>query len=194
MTIDSATAYDLHAIEFLRARDRSTIGADVVALWCRSLDTEAEILELACGGGYPITRVLYEAGLQVWAIESSPTLLAEFSKRFPTVTVQCGKVQDSDFFGRNFDAVVAIGLMFLLSESEQIALIHRVAQALKPGARFLFSAPLQSCQWADASTGMTSQSLGIANYETHLHAAGMRLINTFADSGENNYFEAERSH
>jgi len=192
MPTDSAIAYDLHAQEFLTARDHSNIGADVVALWCRTLSKDTQILELACGGGYPITRVLLEAGMRLWAIESSPNLVAEFQRRFPDVPVLCAKVQDSDFFGRTYDAVVAVGLMFLLNETEQTALIHRVAQALLPGGRFLFTAPLQSCQWHDATTGIASHSLGRTGYENCLRSAGLNLIATYTDSGGNHYYEAQR--
>ncbi|MFZ6800500.1 class I SAM-dependent methyltransferase [Undibacterium sp. Di24W] len=192
MSIDSASAYDHHAKAFLRARDQSNIGADVVAQWCHTLGKDAQVLELACGGGYPITRVLHEAGMRLWAIESSPSLVAEFQRRFPDVPVQCAKVQDSDFFGRNFDAVVAVGLMFLLSETDQAALIHRVAQVLSPGGRFLFTAPLQSCQWVDLITGIPSHALGRTAYEKNFHSAGLSLIATYTDSGANHYYEAQR--
>nr|WP_315485666.1 class I SAM-dependent methyltransferase [uncultured Undibacterium sp.] len=193
MPADSAIAYDLHAQEFLTARDHSNIGADVVALWCRTLSKDAEVLELACGGGYPITRVLHEAGMRLWAIEGSPNLVAEFQRRFPDVPVQCAKVQDSDFFGRTYDAVVAVGLMFLLNDTEQAALIHRVAQALLPGGRFLFTAPLQSCQWDDATTGIASYSLGRTAYENCMCSVGLSLIATYTDSGGNHYYEAQRT-
>jgi cyclopropane fatty-acyl-phospholipid synthase-like methyltransferase len=192
MTTDSAIAYDLNAQDFLNARDHSTIGADVIAHWSRTLGKDAQVLELACGGGYPITRALQDAGLRLWAIESSPNLVAEFQRRFPDVPVQCAKVQDSDFFGRTYDAVVAVGLMFLLIENEQAALIHRVAQVLLPGGRFLFTAPLQRCQWDDATTGIASQSLGRTVYEDCMRSAGLSLIATYTDSGDNHYYEAQR--
>src|SRR5262247_3417981 len=54
------------ANEFLRGRDTSPIGAVVVDQWSRTLRRGATVIELACGGGYPITRALETAGLQVW--------------------------------------------------------------------------------------------------------------------------------
>jgi SAM-dependent methyltransferase len=192
MPIDSASAYDINAYEFLRVRDHSEIGVDVVEAWGRTLAKKSNVLELACGGGYPITRVLSDAGMRLWAVESAPALLAEFRRRFPAVTVQCVTVQESDFFELSFDAVVAVGLMFLLTETEQVALINRVAQVLVPGGRFLFSAPIQACSWTDITTGIVSQSLGRVAYEACLHAAGMCLLTLHTDSGENNYYDAKR--
>lgn len=187
---DAAAAYEAHATSFLRARDASLVGSRVVAQWARTLPPGADVLELACGGGQPITQALHEASLRLWAVDSSPTLLAEFARRFPSVTARCEKVQDSAFFGRRFDAVVAIGLMFLLPEADQIALIGRVAQALRPGGRFLFTAPIEVGQWTDLNTGLTCLSLGQARCEACLQVHGFRVLATVTDRGGNNHFDA----
>lgn len=189
---DSASAYEAHAQAFLQGRDASMIGSQVVEQWARALPHGAEVLELACGGGYPITRVLHAAGLKLWAVDSSPTLLAEFERRFPSVQVQCARVQDSDFFARTFDAVIAEGLLFLLPEPDQLALIERVAKVLVPGGRFLFTAPIEVGNWTDLNTGLACQSLGQARYEACLIAAGFRVKGTVVDMGGNNHYEAER--
>lgn len=192
MPTDSATAYETHALEFLRARDHSTIGTAVLQAWCASLSPDAEVLELACGAGFPVTRILQEAGLLVWAVDSSPTLLAHFQKRFPLVSVACARVQDSTFFSKQFDAVLAIGLLFLLDEADQLALIQRLASHVKLGGRLLFTAPLQACQWRDASTGFVSHSLGQGAYVACLQAHGFVIIGHYVDEGENHYYEAQR--
>lgn len=188
---DSATAYEAHALAFMQARDTSTIGAEVIKAWCSDLPHNARVLELACGAGYPVTRVLTEAGLQVWAVDSSSTLLSVFAERFSAVPVECAKVQECDFFGLKFDAVLAVGLMFLLNETEQIAFIHRVGKRLVPGGCFLFTAPDVACDWVDLTTGISSQSLGRASYENHFLASGLRLMRTFMDEGGNHYFDLQ---
>ena len=189
--MSSASAYEAHALEFLAARDRSLIGADVVSRWARSLPPGTDVVEIACGGGYPVSRALVEAGVNLWAIDASPTLLETFRSRFPGVPTQCAPALESDFFGRQFGAAVAIGLVFLLEESEQVALLHRVARILRPGGRFLFTAPVQTVTWRDATTGIESRSLGEARYLQELERAGFRLIAMHADEGENNYYEAQ---
>jgi cyclopropane fatty-acyl-phospholipid synthase-like methyltransferase len=192
MPTDSATAYETHALEFLAARDHSIIGTAVLQTWCASLSPNAEVLELACGAGFPVTRILQEAGLRVWAVDSSPTLLAHFQERFPSIPVACARVQDSTFFSKQFDAVLAIGLLFLLDEADQLALIQRLALHVKPGGRLLFTAPLQACQWRDASTGLLSHSLGQDAYVACLQAHGFAMIGHYVDEGENHYYEAQR--
>lgn len=190
--MDSAEAYEASAYEFLRGRDPSPIGTQVVDQWARSLPEGATVIELACGGGYPISRVLDAAGLKLWAIDSSPTLLVEFQSRFPSIQVQCARVQESDFFGRNYDGAIAIGLLFLLPESDQIDLISRVASILVPKGRFLFMAPIQVGTWNDLNTGLECLSLGQERYGELLMNSGFRVVATYTDKGENNYYDAEK--
>ena len=190
--MDSAEAYEAHAEEFLRGRDTSPIGTQVVDQWSRALRRGATVIELACGGGYPISRILEAAGLQLWAVDSSPTLVAEFHSRFPKIPIQCARVQESDFFGREYDGAIAIGLLFLLSETEQAVLISRVAEILVPGGQFLFMAPIQVGTWKDLNTGLDCASLGRERYEELLRNAGFRVVATYTDKGANNYYDAEK--
>ncbi len=91
-----------------------------------------------------------------------------------------------------YDGAIAIGLIFLLSESEQATLIKRVSEILVPGGRFLFMAPIEKGNWIDMNTGLACQSLGQASYEECLAEAGFRVSATFTDKGANNYYDVER--
>ena len=190
--MDSAEAYEVHAREFLRTRDNSPIGTHVVAQWSRNFPTGATVIELACGGGYPITRILNHAGLRLWAVDSSPTLTAAFQFRFPTIPTQCATVQESNFFNRRYDGAIAIGLIFLLSESDQAALISRVSNILVLGGRFLFMAPTQKAHWRDMNTGIKCRSLGQARYEELLGEAGFQILGTFSDRETCNYYDVKK--
>jgi len=81
-------------------------------------------------------------------------------------------------------------LLFLLSESDQRRMIEKVGQALRPGGRFLFSAPRTQCEWSDIQTGQLSLSLGEVEYRNLLNAAGMLLRKVYVDKGGNHYFDA----
>jgi cyclopropane fatty-acyl-phospholipid synthase-like methyltransferase len=192
MSDDSASAYEKHARAFLGARDDTTTGADVVKRWARSMSLGTEVLEIGCGGGFPVTRVLVDAGLKLWAVDSSPTLLAEFRARFPEIPVECARALECSYFERKFGAVISIGLVFLLNADEQAALLRRVSELIVPGGRLLFTAPLQKGKWADTTTGHECRSLGREQYESILADAGFRVVATYEDEGRNNYYEAER--
>ena len=186
---DSAAAYESHWSKYLQNRDQSSVGARVTEQWSRTLPEGAATLELACGGGYPVTRVLQKTGLSIYAIDSSPSLLTRFRERFPLVPVQCSKVQDSDFFNRTFDACIATGLLFLLSESDQEQLIDRVSAALVLSGRFLFTAPVETGCWTDLNTDIECKSLGQEKYESLLQRCGFVVLSFFSDSGGNNYYD-----
>ena len=147
------------------------------------------ILDLGCGSGIPICAALMNAGHTVYGIDASPTLCAAFREHCPGAPIVCESVEDSSFFGRTFQGVLAWGLMFLLTEDAQLSLIRRVSHVLEPGGRFLFIAPTQACTWADVLTGRTSQSLGDAAYQEAVEAAGLVLAPGYTDEGENRYYD-----
>lgn len=132
-------------------------------------------------------------GFTLYGVDASESLVDDFRHRFPTATVECNTVEDSWFFDRTFDAVVSVGLMFLLSESGQLNLIAKVAQALNSGGSFLFTSPRDACRWRDEMTGYESCSLGQAAYENLLRADGLELVGTMVDEGENYYYLAKKA-
>ena len=150
------------------------------------------VLDLGCGTGVPISQVLIERGFRVYGVDASPTIVASFRARFPTIPVECAAVEDSGFFNRTFDGVVAWGLFFLFDVEAQRRLIGKIAGVLRGGGRLLFTAPSQTCSWRDAMTRRTSVSLGYDAYETVLEAGGMSLAGTHCDEGENHYYFAQK--
>lgn len=186
---DRSNGYEAKALEF---HHDPSIGPDVVRAWTRSLAPGAAVLELGCGDGSPISQVLVDAGLELHAVDASPTLLARFRRRFPGVPTECAAVEDSALFGRTFDAALAWGLLFLLTPVTQARLIARVGDVVVPGGRFLFTAPAERCAWIDVLTGRESSSLGQDAYTRLLQAAGFELIGTSSDRGDNYYYSARR--
>ena len=186
---DPSNGYEALAAEFVARRD-SRIGVATVRTWARSLHRGASILDLGCGHGVPISAALIEDGFVVYGVDSSPTLTALFRTRFPQARVACEAVEDSPFFGRTFDGVIAVGLMFLLSADAQKRLIHRVAQTLNPNGRFLFSSPAQACSWTDVLTGRESISLGASVYRNLLADVEMKVLGEYTDEGGNHYYDS----
>lgn len=188
---DQSNGYEEHAAQFMRGRD-SFIGPNTVRGWAASFPPGAEILELACGHGV-VTQLLVESGLTVSAVDASPTLLRAFSQRFPAIPTECAPAEDFTFFGRTFDGVVAWGLLFLLEEPAQRTILRKVGNALRPGGRFLFTAPHQECDWIDILTMKPSRSLGAAAYEQELYKAGMDVSHGVTDEGNNYYYFVTKS-
>ena len=186
---DKSNGYEAAASEFV-ARRQSRTGVETVRQWARSLPAGASVLDLGCGHGVPISLALIRDGITVYGVDAAPSLVAAFRRRFPDTHVACEAVEESRFFDRTFEGVLAVGLMFLLSPDGQRGLIDRVASALDPGGRFLFTSPAEVCTWEDELTGLRSRSLGADAYRAALSTAGFETAGEHVDEGGNHYYDA----
>jgi cyclopropane fatty-acyl-phospholipid synthase-like methyltransferase len=194
--MDRSNGYERVAAEFLAGRGsraRSAgIGAKTVRNWARNLAPGAAVVDLGCGSGFPITEVLVAEGLNVYAVEAAPSLAKAFEGNFPNISVACEAVEDSTFFSRTFDGVVAWGLIFLLSPEQQRRLLENIAGILAPGGRLLFTSCAEPLVWNDAMTGLESRSLGAEEYRRQLLAAGLTVADEYDDEGRNHYFDVRK--
>ncbi len=177
----------------MRRREQSVIGVETVRLWSRLLPRGGTVLDLGCGSGVPISATLSNEGLVVYGIDASASLTAAFRERLSHAHVACESIEDSRFFDRTFDGVIAVGLMFLLAPDAQRKLIRKIALALNPDGRFLFTSPAQRCVWKDVLTDRESHSLGVDEYKTALLEAGLTLVGEYEDEGGNHYYDAHLS-
>lgn len=69
----------------------------------------------------------------MYGIGASASLTAAFRRRLPHPHVACEAIEDSLFFGRTFDGVIAVGLMFLLPAEVQRDLIRNGRRGAEPG-------------------------------------------------------------
>lgn len=164
---------------------------------------------MRCGSG----REHYQTGppLLIWAagqvfrlprfsswndLTSLPSMQQHRSSRHSDAIFQtpvvCEAVQESTFFGRTFDGVVAWGLVFLLSAEDQRCLLPRFAEILVPVGRLLFTSTAEPLVWNDAMTGLESRSLGAEGYRRQLSAVGLWVRSEYEDENQNHYFDASK--
>lgn len=171
-----------------------SVGVAEVLACVRPLGAGAKVLDLGCGTGFPITQALLQEGCQVYGLDSAEEMVARFRASFPDVPVRCALLQESDFFGLQFDAVVAWGVLFHLNGADQEQAIARVAQHLRPGGRFLFTAGDEPGETDGTMHGVLLHyvSLGTAAYRKVLAAHGLDLLVAWHDAWDNCYFVAEK--
>ena len=196
-TEDGSNGYEAVANIYIagrgtRSRVGDSIGAAVVKAWADAFPPGATVLDLGSGPGEPSTRILQEAGLTTYAVDASPTMVAAFRERFPGVLIEQNTVEASEFFNRTYSGVLAWGLLFLLEPAAQTLVIEKVARALEPQGRFLFTATKEPLEWLDGMTDRQSQSLGAQTYERLLRDAGLTWVAEALDEGENHYYFVER--
>ena len=184
---DKSNGYEEFAEVFMATRN-PCIGPAIIREWSLTLPHGCAILDLGCGHGVPVSEALIGEGFGVYGVDASAKMVGAFRRRFPAAHAQCETVEDSDFFGRTFDGVVASGLMFLLPADIQAFLIHKVAEVLNPNGKFLFTSPQEACTWQDALTGRDSIALGSHVYVQILDAEGLRVVEERFDEGHNHYF------
>jgi 2-polyprenyl-3-methyl-5-hydroxy-6-metoxy-1,4-benzoquinol methylase len=190
---DRSNGYEGVAEEFLSGRGRAHstgIGVRAVRDWARTLPRGAAVIDLGCGPGVPITEVLVEEGLNVYGVDAAPAMVEAFRRNLPQTPVACEPVEDSTFFDRQFEGVLAWGLIFLLTPEAQQRLILRFAEILAPGGRLLFTSEAEPLVWNDAMTELESRSLGAVEYRRLLSAVGVSVICEYEDEGQNHYFDA----
>src|SRR5437660_12446283 len=178
--MDRSKGYEAIAEEFLSGRGNSTsrsnaIGVNEVRKWAKRLPRASSVIDLGCGPGFPITVVLVEEGLQVFGVDAAPSFVAALQRNLPGIPIVCESVLESRLFDRAFDAVLSIGLMFLLKAEEQDRLIQRFAEILVPGGRLLFTSTAKPAVWNDAMTGLESISLGAEEHRKLLGASGISV-------------------
>lgn len=196
-TEDGSNGYEAVADIYIagrgtRSRVSESVGAAVVKAWADAFSPGATVLDLGSGPGEPGTRILQEAGLTTYAVDASPTMVAAFRDKFPGVPIELNTVEASRFFNRTFDGVLAWGLLFLLDPAAQAVVIEKVARALEPQGRFLFTAPREPLAWLDGMTGRPSQSLGEHTYERLIRDAGLTHVADTQDEGGNHYYLVEK--
>ncbi|MBT1700368.1 class I SAM-dependent methyltransferase [Fulvivirgaceae bacterium PWU4] len=192
--MDQSNGYEQIATAFITYRGQNAygIGASSVRKWAQGLLPGATVLDLGCGTGIPVSKVLIDEGMTVYGVDASPSLVNAFKQNFTDAPVACEPVEHSLFFNRKFDAIIAWGLLFLLPEKTQASIILKAAKALRTGGKFLFTAPDVEAAWNDVMTGQRSVSLGSDRYKALLAEAGLSLVNEFEDEGENHYYDAVR--
>ena len=192
--------YDLIADWYASQRTDATGVPEVIAL-VSALPSPASVLDVGCGSGLPLTRVLIDHGCRVVGVDSSPNMLARFAVNFPAVPAICAPIQDCDLSGRTFDAAVAWGVMFHLPLPEQVKAIAKVASVLKPGGWFLFTS-------GDEPAGVDGEpfegepmngvrffyySFTKDGYRDVLREHGLTLEQTNIDKGDNLYYLARKT-
>ncbi len=106
--MDHSNGYEAIASRFIEIRGQAItgIGTSSVGAWASGFPVGSTVLDLGCGTGMPIAKVLIEAGIRVYGVDASPSLAEAFRQNFPTMPIACEPVEDSLFFNRQFDGII----------------------------------------------------------------------------------------
>lgn len=170
-------AYDKIAERYLEWSAASKVRAHYLEKLLSVLPQSANILELGCGAGIPVTQALARRGNVIGA-DISPAQATLARKNAPSAEIICADMMALEFPAAGFDAVCAFYAITHLPREEHAELFRRVATWLNPGGYFLASLGVSE------TDGRTEDWLGAPNYFSHhsaeknlklLHDAGLEL-------------------
>jgi SAM-dependent methyltransferase len=168
-----ADGYDRIADRYL---EWSALRFSAARRWALDLADEliprgADILELGCGAGIPMTARL-AAGRQLTGIDLSPEQIRRARRNVPEATFRVADVATLDWPATSVDAVVAFYSLTHVPRDEHAALFGRIRQWLRPSGLFLASLGVE-----DDPGGVEAGWLGVDMYFSHFSArVSLRLL------------------
>jgi len=141
----------------------------------------ADVLDLGCGAGIPMTATL-AVGRTVTGVDISAAQIALARANVPSATFLEADLTTLDFPSGRFDAVVAFYSLTHVPRAEHAALFGRIRSWLRPGGVFVASLGVE-----DSPDEVEADWLGVDMFFSHFSArVNRRLV---AEAG----FEIERA-
>jgi SAM-dependent methyltransferase len=105
----------------------------------RLLPPAADVLDLGCGCGVPVARMLADAGHHVTGVDISEVQVSRARALVPAATFIQADLTRAEFADGSFDAIVSFYALIHLPVAAQPALLGRAARWLRPSGRLLIT-------------------------------------------------------
>jgi SAM-dependent methyltransferase len=103
-----------------------------------NLPERAEVLDLGCGTGVPIAKLLSDNGFRVTGVDRSANLLDKARENVPAADFQRAEMEDYQMAGA-YDGVVLWDALFHLPRAEHRPVLAKISGSLKPGGSLILS-------------------------------------------------------
>ncbi|TDC22822.1 class I SAM-dependent methyltransferase [Kribbella albertanoniae] len=140
--------YDELSARYDEAYGSETKYGDWLQALLTQLPARAQVLDLGCGSGVPVAKVLAEAGHVVTGVDISEVQVARARERVPAATFLQADATTLDLAADSFDAIVSFYALIHIPLDEQEALLQRIGTWLRPGGSFV--ATIGSGAWTGA--------------------------------------------
>ncbi len=168
-----AAGYDAIADRYLEWSALRPSAARVAALDLADalIPAGADVLELGCGAGLPMSARL-AAGRRLTGIDISREQVRRARRNVPEATFRQADMTTLEWPSASLDAVVAFYSLTHVPRDEQATLLRRIRDWLRPGGRFIASLGVE-----DDPGGIEADWLGVDMYFSHFSArVSLRLL------------------
>ncbi|GAA4245088.1 class I SAM-dependent methyltransferase [Dactylosporangium darangshiense] len=165
-----------------------------------SLPERADVLDLGCGCGVPVARVLDERGHRVTGVDISGVQVERARRLVPGATFMQADATTVSFPDGSFDAVVCLYALIHMPLDAQPALIERIGRWLRPGGVLLATTGAREWTggedgWLGGDASMWWSQADAATYRAWITRAGLDIIHDeFVPEGDSGhqFFRASR--
>jgi SAM-dependent methyltransferase len=167
-----ARGYDVVARRYLEWSGLRPSGPRLryLRLACDLIPAGADVLELGCGAGVPMTAALAE-NRNVTGVDISATQIGLAREHVPGATFIRADMTELQFAPGSFDAVVAFYALTHVPRDEQPSLLGRICEWLRPGGVLIASMGAE-----DDPGGIEAGWLGVDMYFSHFGAKKNRRL------------------
>lgn len=164
--------------------DRAFGGETKYQAWLSELDQQipsaATVLDLGCGSGIPVARMLATTGRRVVGVDISDVQVDRARRLVPTAEFIRADAAAVDFEPASFDAVICLYALIHMPLDEQLPLLTKVARWLRPRGLFVLTTGHRAGtgtddNWLDTGETMWWSHADATTYRTWLAEAGFEV-------------------
>ena len=99
----------------------------------------AAVLDIGCGGGVPVLKILVEKGYTTTGVDFSEGMLEIAKENVPEAELIQGNIMETDFEAGTFDGIISTYAVIHIYKTLHPALYQKIFNWLKPGGVMLVS-------------------------------------------------------
>lgn len=165
--------------------------------WLTELDqripSAARVLDLGCGSGIPVARMLAATGRQVVGVDISDTQIARARRLVPAAEFLRADATAIDWKPQSFDAVICLYTLIHIPLDQQFPLLAEIAGWLRPRGILLVTTGHHAWtghdgNWLGSGRTMWWSHTDAATYRSWLTEAGLDILHEeFVPEGDNGH-------
>ncbi|MFW9926725.1 MAG: class I SAM-dependent methyltransferase, partial [Candidatus Thorarchaeota archaeon] len=128
--------YDKIAQDYLEQREQYCNDREIQE-FIDLLPEKAKVLDIGCGGGVPILKMMLEKGFVATGIDFSKSMLELAKKNVPEAELIYGDVTKTDFESNSFDGIISTYAIIHIHKSLHPVIYSRIHDWLKPSGVML---------------------------------------------------------